>query len=255
MVEKELACSFDVTKRYHGLLIVCLVFFSVLLTSCSSGPQATGIPHEVRVDAKSSPMRAPDSTAPSGAYEGVSDYRIGPNDLLDISVFGVDTLSRTVRVNSLGMIGLPLIGSVHAGGKTVSELEREIATSLGKSYVQNPQVTVFVKEFTSQRVTVEGSVVGAGIFPLTGKTTLLQAIALAKGVDNLADSSSVVIFRVIDGKKMAAVFDLDRIEHGKMEDPVIYGDDIVVVDRSGSRSFLKNITDTLRGFTYFQPIH
>src|SRR5262245_27783429 len=114
MVEKELACSFDVTKRYRGLLIVCLVLFSYLLTSFSSGPQATGVPHEVRPDTKSSPMRAPDSIAPSGAYEGVSDYRIGPNDLLDISVFGVDTLSRTVRVNSVGMNGLPLIGSVHA---------------------------------------------------------------------------------------------------------------------------------------------
>lgn len=226
----------------------------LFLVGCSSNPPATGIPHEV-TPTKQGAMRPPDSIAPSGAYEAVSDYRIGPNDLLDISVFGVDALSRTVRVNSLGMIGLPLIGTVHAGGRTVSELEHEIAVALGKDYVQNPQVTVFVKEFTSQRVTVEGSVTSAGIYPLTGRTTLLQTIAMAKGLDSLADPSSVVIFRMVDGKKMAAIFDIEKIEHGKMEDPLVYGDDIVVVDRSGSRSFIKDVTDTIRGLVGFQPIH
>jgi polysaccharide export outer membrane protein len=227
----------------------------VQLVGCTSGPPPTGVPHEVSATATGTAMRRPDSITPKGAYEAVSDYRIGANDLLDISVFGVDTLSRTVRVNSLGMIGLPLVGSVHAGGKTVSELESEIAKLLGKDYVQNPQVSVFVKEFTSQRVTVEGAVIGAGIFPLTGKTTLLQTIAMAKGLDPLADPSSVVIFRMVDGKKMAAIFDVERIEHGKMEDPFVYGDDIVVVDRSGGRTFLKNVTDTIRGLIGFQPIH
>jgi len=235
-------------------LTVAPALLVLVLAACSSNPPATGVPHEVKPAAESS-IRPPDSVSPSGAYEAVSDYRIGPNDLLDVSVFGVDSLARTVRVNSLGTIGLPLIGTVHAGGKTVAELELEIAKSLSKDYVRNPQVTVFVKEFTSQRVTIEGAVNGAGIYPLTGRTTLLQTVAMAKGLDPLADPSSVVIFRMVDGKKMAAIFDIERIEHGTMADPVVYGDDIVVVDRSGSRSFIKNVTDTIRGLVGFQPIH
>jgi len=261
MAEKGIVGNLKAAVRFaeRGRLgfrfVLCCFLATPLLISCESGPPASGVPHEVVAAAKNNAMRPPDSITPKGAYEAVSDYRIGANDLLDISVFGVDALSRTVRVNSLGMIGLPLVGSVHAGGKTVSELESEIAKLLGKDFVQNPQVSVFVKEFTSQRVTVEGAVVGAGIFPLTGKTTLLQTIAMAKGLDPLADPSSVVIFRIVDGKKMAAIFDVERIEHGKMEDPFVFGDDIVVVDRSGGKTFLKNVTDTIRGLVGFQPIH
>lgn len=197
-------------------------------------------------------LPAPDTTSASGAYQGQSDYRIGPLDLLEITVFQVDDLSRKVRVNSSGQISLPLVGAITAGGKTVAELERDIAAALAKDHLRDPQVTVFVEEFTSQRVTVEGAVNKPGIFPITGRTTLLQAIALSEGFSDLADEQTVVIFRVIDGKKMAALFNVKAIRAGQMEDPLVYGDDIVVVERSQGRSLLKNITDTLRGFVGFR---
>ena len=221
------------------------------LAGCATGPAPTGIPHEVKAT-QGQHLPPPDNTGANGAYEAVSDYRIGPHDLLQITVFQVDELSRTARVNSRGMISLPLIGSVMAGGRTVSELEGDIAAKLGKDLVQDPQVSVCVQEFTSQRVTVEGAVTKPGIYPLTGKTTLLQTIALAQGLDPLADPQGIVIFRMVDGKKMAALFDIQRIRHGEMTDPLIYGDDIVVVDRSGGRAFLKGVTDTLRGFVGFR---
>src|SRR5690606_11017557 len=194
----------------------------------------------------------PDTTTASGAYEGGSDYRIGAQDLLEVSVFGIEDLSRSVRVNSNGQISLPLIGGVMAGGKTIPELEQLIASKLKDGYLQDPQVTVFVKEFTSQRVTLEGSLKKPGIYPLTGKTTLLQAIAMAEGLDELADLSGVIVFRQIDGKRAGAVFDLAEVRAGTMPDPQIYGDDIIVVEQSGSKSAFKRFIQAVPALGVFR---
>ena len=193
----------------------------------------------------------PDSTTDVGVYKGVSEYRIGPSDLLEINVFQVADLNRTVRVNTSGDISLPLIGVVKAGGRTLQELEAEIAKRLDTNFLQNPQVTVFVKEFTSQRVTLEGAIKTPGIYPLTGKTTLLQAIAMAQGLDPLADLKGIVIFRVVDGKKMGARFDIKAIRSGNASDPQVYGDDIIVVDQSGSKTAFRRIMESLPIFNMF----
>ena len=196
----------------------------------------------------------PDTTAASGAYVGVSDYRVGPLDLLEVSVFQVPDLNRTVRINTSGQISLPLIGAIRAGGKTVTELEAEIAAKLSAQFLQNPQVSVFVKEFSSQRITVEGAVKNPGIFPITGKTSLLQVIAMARGFEGLADERTNLVFRTIEGRKMAALFNIREIRAGQAEDPQIYGDDIVVVERSGVRSAYKSVIDGLRGLIGFSAL-
>src|SRR5690606_15399481 len=199
--------------------LIATLFAVLLLAGCASSPSR----NQALVQGQALP--APDTTTASGAYEGGTDYRIGAQDLLEISVFGIDDLSRTVRVNSNGQISLPLIGGIMAGGKTIPEVEDAIAAALEQGYLQDPQVTVFVKEFTSQRVTLEGALEKPGIYPLTGKTTLLQAIAMAQGVSELADLSGVIVFRQIDGKRAGAVFDLAQVRAGTMPDPEIYGDD------------------------------
>jgi polysaccharide export outer membrane protein len=203
------------------------------------------------VDTSPGLLPAPDTTSASGAYEGVSEYRIGPQDLLKISVFGVAELSQEVRVNSNGQISLPLIGNLQAGGRTIQELEHDIASKLAQGYLQSPQVSVFVKEYTSQRVTVEGAVKKPGIYPLTGRTTLLQVIATAEGLDELANPQGIMVFRVIKGKKMGAVFNLAQIRHGAAEDPQIYGDDIVVVDQSGSKSAFRQFLQSVPAIGVF----
>ena len=81
-------------------------------------------------------------------------------------MFGVDQLSRTVRVNSLGLISLPLIGTIALGGLTAHEAEMAISSRLAATYLQDPQVSLFIKEYTTQRVTVEGAVNKPGIYPL-----------------------------------------------------------------------------------------
>lgn len=197
------------------------------------------------------PLPPPDTVTAQGAYTGESDYRIGAQDLLEISVFGVDDLTRTVRVNSNGQISLPLVGAVTAGGRTTPELEQDIAAKLANGFLQNPQVTVFVKEYTSQRITLEGAVKKPGIYPLTGKTTLLQGIAMAEGLDQLADLGGIVIFRQVNGKRMGAVYDLRQVRKGVIDDPQLYGDDIIVVDQSGSKTALRRFIESVPALGFF----
>jgi polysaccharide export outer membrane protein len=199
-------------------------------------------------------MPPPDTTTSGGVYTGISDYRIGPQDLIDVSVFQVPDLTRSLRVNSFGQISLPLVGTMQAGGLTVQELEASIAQHLSEKFLQNPQVTVFIKEYASQRVTVEGAVIKPGIYPLTGRTTLLQCIAMSGDFLPLADLKGVVIFRQVEGKKMAAVFDIKAIRAGNADDPLVYGDDIIVVDTSGSKTALSHIIQAIPFLNVFHVI-
>ncbi|MFO1493726.1 MAG: polysaccharide biosynthesis/export family protein [Lysobacterales bacterium] len=196
----------------------------------------------------------PDTTAANGAYEGVSEYRIGPMDVIEISVYQLEELSRSVRVNSKGMISLPLLGPLQAAGKTVPELESEITERLAKDFLQEPQVTLYVREYTSQRITVEGAVKSPGIYPLSGKTSLLQAIVIAGGVTEFANPRGIIIFRVIEGKKMAAVFDLRDIRGGNAEDPQVYGDDLIVIDESGTKSAFRSFLQSMPVIGLFQAL-
>lgn len=235
-----------ITRVLAALLL--LAMFAI--AGCASGGRDLSA-SSANVVTTATSLPAPDTTSASGAYRGVSEYRVGALDLLEISVFGQPEMNRQVRVNTSGQVSLPLVGSLQAGGKTVQEIEQLIAARLTERYMQDPQVTVFVKEYTSQRVTVEGSVGKPGIYPITGKTSLLQVIALAEGLNPLADPRGIVVFRMIGGKKMAAVFDLRAIRGGQIEDPQIYGDDIVSVEQSGSKTALRRFIETVPALALF----
>ncbi len=225
-----------------------VILGTLLLAGCATGTrQVRSTEYAKLVDGGRLPP--PDTTSAAGAYIGVPDYRIGPLDQIEVSVFQIPEFNRTVRVNSSGEISLPMIGVVRAGGLTVGELERAIADKLRESFLQDPQVSVFIQEFASQRVTVEGSVVNPGIKPLTGRTTLLQLIAMSGGLTRMADPSKIIVFRTINGQRMVAIFDLVDIRSGLAEDPQIYGDDLVVVDDSRART----AAETLKSWMGFRP--
>src|SRR5262245_14115541 len=107
--------------------------------------------------------RVADSLA-AVATPGNHAYRIGPLDVLDVSVFQAPDLSKTVEVADNGMVDLPLIGETPAAGKTASELQRDLSAKLGAKYLQNPQVSVRVVEYNSNRVTVSGAIRSPGVF-------------------------------------------------------------------------------------------
>ncbi len=182
------------------------------------------------------------------------DYRIGPEDLLEIQVFGVDQLTRTVRVNARGTISLPLVGNLELGGLTAQQAEALIVARLAESFLQDPQVSLFIKEYTSQRVTIEGAVNKPGVYPLRGPTTLLQSLAVAGGQASLSDMTEVMLFRGdTAGKRETLVYDVDRIRSGELADPPVVNDDLIVVKRSKARtifkdSILRDIIDTVNPF-------
>lgn len=185
------------------------------------------------------------ANATSGGADN-PDYRIAPLDVLEITVFGVQDLNRTVQVSSSGMISLPLIREVKAGGRTQDQLERAIAEKLQASYLQAPQVSVYIKEFNSQRITVDGAVNKPGIFPIAGQqVSLLQSIAMAQGITTVADPSGILLFRTVNKQRMAARFDLKMIRSGKMNDPMLQAGDIVMVDESSAKTTLRSIKDAL----------
>ncbi len=172
---------------------------------------------------------------------GSTAYKIGPQDVLEISVFKVPDLNRQVQVADSGTVNLPLVGEIQAAGKTAQQMERDLTAKLGAKYLQNPQVTVYIKEYNSQRMTVEGSVKKPGIYPLRGKTSLLQSIAMAGGLAESASSDDLVIVRTLNGKRSAAKFDISEIRAGKLKDPVIMPGDLIIVSSSGVKAVFKGI--------------
>ncbi len=121
------------------------------------------------------------------------DYEIGPEDELAITVWDHPDLTRKIRVSLEGKISFPLIGEVVAAGLTPIQLENEIKSLLAKDYIVNPHVSVQVTEYRSQKVSIIGEVTSPGSYPLTRKTSLVEAIAMAGGVKQEADHEIMIV--------------------------------------------------------------
>ncbi|MDB5569213.1 MAG: hypothetical protein JWN93_396, partial [Hyphomicrobiales bacterium] len=187
----------------------------------------------------------PAPRAATSAQAEAGNYRIGSNDILDVAVYQVPDLTRTVQVDGRGNIVLPLIAEVKAAGRTPRELEAEVARRLGERYLRSPQVTVFVKEAYGQRITVDGAVKTPGVLQAKGEMTLLTAVALAQGFTEFADTSAVLVFRQTAQGRTAARFDANAIRSGQAQDPPIYSGDTIVVDESGAKAAWKSVRDVL----------
>ncbi len=157
------------------------------------------------------------------------DYQINPQDLLEIKVLQVPDMARSVRVDAKGDISLPLVGVVRAAGFTSYGLEQEIAKKLAVDLIRSPQVSVFIKEFTSQRVTIQGMVKKPGIYEFPGKASLLEAISMGGGLDDKADYTKVRVVRRMTGQEQTMVFNLDAIEKDAKLNPRLKSGDVVVV--------------------------
>lgn len=177
----------------------------------------------------------------ASATPGNSGYRIGPLDILDVQVFKVPDLTKSVQVAEDGTITYPLVGEITVAGKTARQLEHELTQKLGGKYLRDPHITVLVKEYNSQRVTVEGGVKNTGVYALKGTTRLTEVLAMAGDVDSSVASGDIVIFRTIDGRRSAARFDFDEIRSGKVPDPEVQPGDVIVADTSTTKVALANV--------------
>jgi len=151
-------------------------------------------------------------------------------------VFKVPELTKTVEVAEVGTINLPLVGEVPAAGKTTQQLERDLTAKLGAQYLQNPQVSVLVKENNSQRITIQGAVEKPGVYPIKGQTSLLELVAMAGGLKASSDSTVLVLRQAPGGKRSAAKFDVSAIQKGNANDPGMQSGDIVVAGNSAIKA-------------------
>lgn len=221
-----------------------IVFLCCLLAGCAGNPR---FGPEVRNGAASSGVNA--ITAGALPEPDRSDllgqsrpYLVGPFDKLVIDVFGIDELSRKeVQTDAGGRISFPLAGVIEAAGKTPAELEQVIEEKLRGRFVRNPQVTVNLKETVSQVITVDGEVKEPGLYPVIGRMTLMRAVATAKGATEFARLHDVVIFRTVNGQKMAGLYNLKAIRRGVYDDPEVFANDVVVVGDSSARRLFKDV--------------
>jgi polysaccharide export outer membrane protein len=330
-------------KRFFGHPCIIFIIFLTFVIGCGSTNTAktlSTIDHSTSAAKKTDKLNEAIMlrTGDRGSID--EEYKVGPEDLLEIEAYNVEEIKKTVRVNSQGEIALPLVGVITVKDMTTSQIEKVIVDRLEK-YVQETVVTVFVKEYHSQRISVvgavrnpqsyavtgqrylidmlmiaggltegsgiiayvirpsksnspnkntetividledllfngnltlnipvfsgdvisvpkggvffvDGSVKDPGVFTMRGKTTILQAITMAKGVTGEAKLSDIRIFRNNDkGGRDTIVVDYEAIKKGDSPDILLVENDIIIVPKSGIKSFFNGFVNSLRGLISF----
>lgn len=219
--------------------IVCLA--ALTLSACGSGKvQPIGQAPGYQV-AGTTGLPAPQ---PGDRLQQNTAYLVGSFDTIEVEVYGVPDLKRSVIVDSSGTFLYPLVGEVQAAGLTPRQISDNLAAKLA-SYVKNPQVTVNVTAMISQNLTVDGQVNRPGQFPAIGHQTLMRAIAVAGGTTEYAKLQDVIIFRTVGGQHYVGIYNLAAIRRGNYEDPEVFPSDIVVVGDSPARRRFQNILTTV----------
>lgn len=180
------------------------------------------------------PATAAATPAPDGAPGPLpvsTDYVIGPDDVVMISVWKNDTLSRTLPVRPDGKISMPLLHDVQAAGLTPMQLRDKLATALAE-FMPNPEVAVSVTEVRSYRVSVLGEVQSPGLLQLRSNTTILEALAMAGGFRDFASPSKIMIFRRDpNGETQKIRFNYNRAvsSASEQENILLKSGDVIVV--------------------------
>jgi polysaccharide export outer membrane protein len=172
---------------------------------------------------------APAANVESAILSNANDYRIGPEDLLDISVWKNPELSRTVPVRPDGKVSLPLVNDIQASGLTPTALRQQLIERLSE-YIPAPEVAVIVREVHSMKVAVVGSVKTPGRYELKSAATVLEMIALAQGFTDFASRDRIVILRQENGDAKRIPFNYRKVAAGdEQANLVVQPGDIIVV--------------------------
>ncbi len=155
---------------------------------------------------------------------------IGPGDILNIKVYGESSLSGKYQVGPGGYIVFPLVGKISAVGYNIVSLSEKIAEKLADGYVKNPQITLNIISFVSNRIYVLGQVKKAGKFSMLDKMSVVEAISLAGGFTRFADITRIIITRKSEnGKEKRYNIDIEKIIKGKQQNFYLQTGDIVFV--------------------------
>ena len=173
-----------------------------------------------------------------GLGKGDQEYRLGAGDLIEIGVFGVEGFRHTIRISASGIVKLPLIDPIMATGLTPLELEQRLTTMLGNGVINDPQVSVFVKEYRSQSVYVLGAVKTPGQYQISLQLRIIDAIAMAGGLQPNAAEEALIQRSSPDGGEQAIKVNLnDLLEKGGVDlNVVIRGGDVIHIQQRASQN-------------------
>jgi polysaccharide export outer membrane protein len=179
-------------------IILGLFFLALTLTGCNTNlslqPVAPAEPQVKDIESTRQVKEMNEKLMTGGLSSKRSiqqEYKIGPDDLLEIMVFEEEKLNKTVRVSSQGNISLPLLGILKVKGLTGSQLEKEIRDLLAEKYMNDPHVSIFIKEFRNQQISLMGAVGKPGVYDFSGPKTVLDLLAVAGG---LRDDAGKLLF-------------------------------------------------------------
>jgi polysaccharide export outer membrane protein len=193
-----------------------LIMVAILAEACAV--RTPGLVAMTVQTTPSSPSReiaaALTTAASSTAQAGESDFLIGPGDVLDISVWKDEALARSCVVRPDGVISFPLIGEVRAGGMTVSQLRTDMEQKLA-TYVPDVVLTVEVKQVNSMLIYIIGKVKSPGKFILNANIDVLQALAMAGGLNEFANGNKIKVFRQENDETIMFPFEYDEVVEGK----------------------------------------
>ncbi len=204
-------------------LIIGMALFFLMITGCAH--QGAGTPPASAV------KPAPEKTIIlKPAAETATDYAIGPGDMLEISVWKNQDLTRQVVVLPDGTISFPLVGRFTAGGKSVAQLKAEMEKKISR-YVPEPDLTIIVQQVNSMVVYVIGKVNRPGHIPLTRNISVLQALSMAGGLNIFADQQDLRIVRKNETGTLIIPFNYKAVtEDNMMEGNIqLQRGDVVVV--------------------------
>lgn len=218
----------------------------MLLAGCSSAnissagymPTGAGGSSDLQIGAGSLQV-VPALPSPGAAGGGSQLIRVG--DKLRLEVFGVDQLNREASVDASGRVTLPLVGGVQVAGLTVDAAQAQLTRLYGSRYLQNPELTITVE----QTVTVDGEFRKAGMYPVSGNSSLIRIVAAAGNFTDIGDPQNVFVYRTVNGQDYVARYSVADIRAGRRADTAIYGGDIVVAFPSGMKVLGSNLSSAL----------
>jgi polysaccharide export outer membrane protein len=207
---------------------------AALLTATLVIAGATAAAQERPAPAKPQGATGSTSSPPTTSAPGTvvpTDYVIGPDDVLSVLFWRDKDMSvEEVVVRPDGMVTLPLLNDIKAAGHTPEQFREEVAKAAGQ-FIEDPNVTIVVRQINSRKVFVTGQVVKAGTFSLTSPTTVMQAIAMAGGLSEFARASDIVVMRTVGGKTQTLKFNYKDVIRGRRLEQNIQlqpGDTVVV---------------------------
>ncbi len=205
---------------------------SLLIGGAASAQElaVTAAPSLAATPVEATPPAAPAATKVETAIlSNANDYKIGPEDLLDISVWKNPELSRTVPVRPDGKVSLPLVNDIQAAGLTPTALRQQLIDRLAE-FIPAPEVAVIVREVHSMKVAVVGSVKTPGRYEIKSAATVLEMIALAQGFTDFAARDRIVILRQENGESKRIPFNYRKVAAGdEQANLVVQPGDIIVV--------------------------